>query len=69
MEGKMNSSTSNAPVPQIRNELGRFAPQLTTPSTIVRQAQVDANVNHWQWLSRNGFANVEPSELFSGTGR
>jgi hypothetical protein len=73
MEGKMNSSTSNTPavtpVPQIRNELGRFAEKLSTPATIVRQAQVDANVNHWQWLSRSGYFGIEPSEIFSGIGR
>jgi hypothetical protein len=54
----------------VRNELGQYAAQITTPANVVNQQQVNENVNHWLWLYAHGFSElVQPNEIFAGTGK
>jgi hypothetical protein len=53
----------------VRNELGQFATHITTPANIVNQALVNQNVSHWLWLYTHGYSDVQPNEIFAGTGK
>ena len=67
----MNTSHNTSAISKqhmVRNEHGQFTKALGATMVQISQANADANVSLWRWLSQHGIANVEPSEVFASSG-